>query len=89
VPAPPPGGPVTRRGAGDLRQVRDRGGRLVQVPRAEHDADPAVQLVQAELTLRIVLAEQGDQPLPVGVTGQRPRCAGHLQPAGRTTTAVP
>jgi hypothetical protein len=38
-----------------------------------------------------VLAQQRDQPLAVGLGGQRPRAAwtGHGYPVGRTTTAVP
>jgi hypothetical protein len=93
VPAPPPG-PPRRAGsprADSSRQVGDCRGRLVQVLGAQHHADPAVQLVQAEQPHRVVLAQQPDQPLAIGVGGQRPRDArtGHRYPAGRTTTAVP
>ena len=84
-----PGGDAARRR--DLRQVRDRRGRLVQVPGAQHHPDPAVQLVQAEQSHRVVLAQQRHQPFAVGFGGQRPRAAraGHGYPVGRTTTAVP
>ena len=58
---------------------------------AQHQPDPAVQLVQPEQAHRVVLAQQPDQPVAIGVGGQRPRGArtGHRYPAGRTTTAVP
>src|SRR6476646_3282991 len=80
-----PGGDHPRR---DRGQVGDRGGRLVQELGAQHRPHSAVQLVQAEQSRRVVLAQQRDQPLAVGVGDQRP-CAGHGYPAGPTTTAVP
>jgi len=88
VPAPPPGrtrtrGPRGTRGR-ELRKIRDRGGRLIDVPRAEHQAHPAVQLVELELSQRVVLAEQGDQPLAVGVAGRRRR-----PPGAEPDTATP
>jgi hypothetical protein len=97
VPAPPLDRTRTRGPCGtrvrELRKIRDRGGRLIDVLRAEHQAHPAVQLVELELSQRVVLAEQGDQPLAVGVAGLRPRAAGrgtgHRYAVGRTTTAVP
>jgi hypothetical protein len=55
----------------ELRKIRHRGGGLVYVPCAKHHAHPAVQLVELELSQRVVLAEQGDQPLTVGVAGLR------------------
>jgi NitT/TauT family transport system substrate-binding protein len=91
VPGLRPSGPWST-GRGELRQVRDRRGRLVQVPCAQHRADPAVQLVEAQLPLCVMLTEQGDQPFPVGVTRQRPRATPGRQryrSSGRTTTAVP
>ena len=97
VPAPPLDRTRTRRPRGtrarELRKIRDRGGRLIYVPRAEYQAHPAVQLVELELSQRVVLAEQGDQPLAVGVAGRRPPVArpgtGHCYAVGRATTAVP
>jgi len=60
----------------ELRKVRHRQGGLVQIPGAQYHAHPAVQLVKAELTERIVLAEHGDQPFPAGVISQPPGTAG-------------
>ena len=77
VAAPLPGG--TRRSAGrprELRKVRHRRGGLVQIPGAQHDAHPAIQLVIVELSQRIVLAEQGDQLFAVGLSSKSPRAAG-------------
>jgi len=77
----------------ELREIRDRGGGLIYVLRAEHHAHPAVQFVELELSQRVVLAEQGDQALTVGVADLRPRAAGrgtrHRYAVGRATTAVP
>ena len=77
----------------ELREIRDRGRGLIYVPCAEHHAHPAVQFVELELSQRVVLAEQGDQALTVGVAGLRPRAAGrgtrHRYAVGRATTAVP
>jgi hypothetical protein len=97
VPAPPLDRTRARRPRGrrgrELRKIRDRGGRLIYVPCAEHQAHPAVQLVELKLSQRVVLAEQGDQPLAVGVGGLRPPAAvrrtGHCYAVGRATTAVP
>ena len=79
--------------SGELRKVRHRLGSLVHVLRAQDGVHPAVQLVKIELAERVVLAQQDDQPFPVGLSSQPPRTArrgtGHSYRAGRTTTAVP
>jgi hypothetical protein len=60
----------------ELRKVRYHRGSLVQIPGTEHNAHPAIELVKVEQSQRVVLAEQDDQPFPVGLSGQRPRTAG-------------
>jgi hypothetical protein len=76
VAAPPPRG---TRGRGSRRQeprkVRHRRGGLVHIPRTQHGAHPAIQLVIVKLSQRVVLAEQGDQLFAVGLTGQPPGTA--------------
>src|SRR6185369_2169981 len=62
VAGPGAAGPEPRGGAG---QVRDRGRGLVQVPGAEHDADPAVQVLMAEQSHGVMLAQQREQALAV------------------------
>ena len=94
VAAPLPGGtPSCGSRRRQLRKVRDRRGGLVHEPGAQHDAHPAIQLVIVELSQRVVLAEQGDQPFAAGLISQPPGAAGrgtgHGYPVGRTTTAVP
>jgi len=77
VAAPLPGGTATcGSGRRELRKVRHHRGGLVQIPGAQHNANPAIQLVIVELSQRIVLAEQGDQLFAVGLTCQPPRAAG-------------
>jgi hypothetical protein len=76
VPAPLPGGlrPGDARSS-EPREPRHRGGQLVHVLRGQDHANSPVQLIMVELPVRVVLAEQGDQPFAVGVPYPRPRTA--------------
>ena len=68
----PPSGSQPR----EPRKVRHRQGRLVHIPGTQHGAHPPIQFVIVELPQRVVLAEQRDQPLAVGLIRQPPRTTG-------------
>ena len=95
----PPAGIPAATGA---HRIGDTGGReagqghrsLLGIGGGQHDADPVAQVVQVQPTRGVVLAQQHDQALTVGVPEQRappgwgtaPRLA-HAD--GVTTTALP
>ena len=89
----PPGPADSGRCAAEQWKIRDGGHRLVGVLGGKDEAHPAAQLVQAEAALRIVLAQQGGQPLAIGVSQRCSRSARllprHRYGAGLATTAVP
>jgi len=87
--------------AGQHREVRDRGRGVVGVDRREHHSGSPVEFVVIQVAVRIVLAQQGEYPVPVFVAGQSPRrrrsrisAHGRFRTsdqaqAWRATTAVP
>jgi hypothetical protein len=84
---------------GDVRQVSQGQVCVLRVLGGQHDSHPAVQLVEVEGAQGVVLSQQADKALPVGVAGLVLRPARGRRPAGRrrwhgyslgrTTTAVP
>jgi hypothetical protein len=79
-----------RPGRDQLGQVPDRRGHLVGEFRRQHDAHSPVQLGRVQTALRVVLAQQANDPLPVGLARLAPRPARHrYRAAGSATTAVP
>lgn len=85
-----PGAAAGRTWRDQLRQVRDGASSLIDEIRREHNADPAIQLGLVDPAPRVLLTQQRNDPLAVGVTGRRARLlASHCYCAGLTTTADP
>ena len=95
---PPAGTP----GAPGARRIGDTGGRevgqghcgLLGIGGGQHDTDPVAQVVQVQPTRGVVLAQQRDQALAVGVPEQRAPSGRRTAPGlahadGVTTTALP
>jgi hypothetical protein len=78
---------------GKSRQVIHGWRRFVGELGGKDHAHPPVQLIEAQAPLCVVLPQQRDEPLTIGIAdpgawAARPR-RGHRYAVGRTTTAVP
>src|SRR5262249_58756475 len=62
----------------DYRQLGQGAFGLVEVGGGENDLRAAAQLVQAEPPGGIVLAEDGGEPVPFGISQQGPAASGRL-----------
>ncbi len=86
---------LARTGRVERREVAQGRGSLIRIPGRQHDLRAAAELVEVEPAQGIVLTQDGDQPVPVGVAEARGRAAWGAGRAGRhgyaerTTTAVP
>ena len=88
--------------AAGARRIGDTGGReigqghrgLLGIGGGQHDTDPVAQVIQVQPARSVVLAQQRDQALAVGVPEQRAPSSRRTAPGfahgeGVTTTALP